>query len=502
MIYDTILARSFSRYEQKRFGYGAFVGCLLIILSICTVFKPYLYPIRDLNLKLSMGVGFKMLMVNDTSSSQQIAQVEDIVTNILVNDTKTSPQMVQVEGIEIKNVVDNKTISPQIDEGKNVKGVVAKILVNEGRSSPQKAEHVSKTSSSPQIAKVKEIITNKVEPLCTSEERTDFCETYGDIRVHGNSSYVYVMSPETSTLAENMSWRIRPYARKEDGYAMSRVREWSVKAVRVAKRKFNGEVQFLITDKRSWWISKYHEILNKLSNYELMDIDRDEGIHCFPSVIVGLKRYHKELSIDPQKYFYSMKDFRDFLRSSYSLQKVKAIRIRDGQRKKPKLLILSRKRTRSFTNIDQIVKLAKGLGFKVVAMEANGNMSRFAEIVNSCDALMGVHGAGLTNIVFLPKDAIFIQVVPYGGVEWLATNYFGEPSKDMHLNYLEYKIRLEESTLIQQYPLDHVFIKEPISIQKAGWDAFRSVYLDKQNVMLDVSRFKPTLLKALELLHQ
>ncbi|KAI4347228.1 hypothetical protein L6164_008058 [Bauhinia variegata] len=485
MVYDTILARSFSRYEQKRLGYGAFAVCLLIILSIYTVFKPYLGPIHDLNLKLSVGVGIKMFMVSETSSSQQIAKVEGVVTKILVNETNTSPQMVQV----------------------------------------------------------KQMITNKVEPLCTSEERTDFCETNGDIRVQGNSSYVYIVSNETSIIAENMSWRIRPYARRGDGFAMSHVREWSLMAVKssqnvpqctrnhsipavlfslsgyagnhfhdftdiiiplfLTSRQFNGEVQFLITDKHSWWIAKYHGILNELSNYEPIDIDRDDGIHCFPSVIVGLKRYHRrELSIDPQKHFYSMKDFRDFLGSAYSLNKVKAIRIRNGQHKKPKLLVLTRKRTRTFTNRGEIVKLAKSLGFKVVAMEANGNISRFAGIVNSCDVLMGVHGAGLTNIVFLPDNAIFIQIVPYGGIEWLATNDFGEPSRDMNLNYFEYKIRLEESTLIQQYPLDRFIIKEPFAVQKAGWEAFRSVYLDKQNVMLDVNRFRPTLLKALELLHQ
>lgn len=269
----------------------------------------------------------------------------------------------------------------------------------------------------------------------------------------------------------------------------------------LTSRKFNGEVKFLITNKRSFWTSKYQVILKKLSNYELIDIDRDDQVHCFPNVIVGLKRNLKELSIDPLKYSYSTKDFRDFLRSSYSLKRVKAIRLTDGQRKKPRLLILTRKKTRSFTNMDQIAKMAKRLGFSVVTMEGGGNLSRFADVVNSCDVLMGVHGAGLTNIVFLPENAIFIQIVPYGGVEWLSTTDFGVPSKDMNLKYLEYKIKLEESTLIQQYPLDHVVIRDPHSIGKQGWTEWKSVYLDKQNVKLDVNRFRPTLQKAFELLH-
>lgn len=347
-------------------------------------------------------------------------------------------------------------------------------------------------------------------------------------------------------MEKNMSWSIKPYARKKDVDAMVRVREWSLKAVNVSQkvpkctqnhripavlfstggyvgnhfheftdiliplfltsRQFNGEVQFIITDKRRWWISKHKPLLKKLSNYEIMDVDGDDQVHCFKRVIVGLKRHHEELSIDPQKYSYSMKDFRDFLRSSYALNRVEAIKINDGQLgkpKKPRLMILSRKKSRSFTNTDEIAKMAKSLGFDVIIMEAGTNMWSFANVVNSCDVLLGVHGAGLTNILFLPENAVFIQVVPYGGfaLNWLATMDFGNPSKDMNIKYLEYKISMQESTLVQQYPLDHMFIKDPPLVEKVGWEVFRSVYLDRQDVKLDVDRFKPTLEKAIELLH-
>ncbi|XP_019444259.1 PREDICTED: uncharacterized protein LOC109348327 [Lupinus angustifolius] len=464
MMYDTIFAKSFGRNDQKRLRYGAFVFCLLMVLSVCTVFKPYLVPIHVLNLKLSVSVDTKILMVNETSTTSHIAKVKEI-------------------------------------EAKKAEG----------------------------------------ETLCISEERTDFCQTRGDIRIHRKSSSVYIVSPKTSILAENISWSIRPYARKDNIFAMVKVREWLVKQVKVSakvlhytqnhsipavlfsnggytgnhfheftdvliplfltSRHFKGEVHFIITDKKPWWILKYQPILNKLSNYEIMDIDRDDEVHCFPSVSVGLKRNQKELSIDPQRYSCSMRDFRDFLRSSYSLKRVQAIKTKVDQPKKPRLLIISRQRSRTFTNVPQIAKMAKRLGFVVIIKEAGGSMSSFADAVNSCDVLMGVHGAGLTNILFLPENAVFIQVVPYGKVEWLAKNDFAEPSKDMNLKYLEYKIRLEESTLIQQYPLDHIILKDPPSIGKIGWETFKTIYFDKQNIRLDVNRFKPTLLKALELLH-
>lgn len=42
--YDTFFARSFSRSDQKKLGYVAFIGCLLIAVSFCLVFMPYSSP--------------------------------------------------------------------------------------------------------------------------------------------------------------------------------------------------------------------------------------------------------------------------------------------------------------------------------------------------------------------------------------------------------------------------------------------------------------------------
>jgi protein O-mannose beta-1,4-N-acetylglucosaminyltransferase len=376
--------------------------------------------------------------------------------------------------------------------------------------------------------------------------RSDFCEIKGDIRIDGKSSTVFIVSSETDILtAENTSWSIRPYARKGDQAAMGAVREWTVKLVTGASdipqctqnhsvpailfsaggyagnhfhaftdvilplfltsRPYNGEVQFLITNGRPAWISKFETIMKALSRYQLISIDKSQDIHCYDSMTVGLKRRtNKELSIDPDPSSspYSMKDFRKFLRSSYSLKKTRATKIRNGSKKRPRLLIISRKRSRAFTNVGEIVTMAKRLGYRVVVAEPDADVSGFAQIINSCDVVMGVHGAGLTNIVFLPENAVLVQVIPFGGTEWLSRTYFEEPAKGMNIRYLDYKIRLEESTLIQQYPADHVVLRDPSAIWKQGWSAVESIYLRQQNVTLNVNRFRPTLVKALDLLHQ
>lgn len=45
LLYDTMLARTFSKKEQKRLGYGAFIASLLFVFILCTVVKPYLSPL-------------------------------------------------------------------------------------------------------------------------------------------------------------------------------------------------------------------------------------------------------------------------------------------------------------------------------------------------------------------------------------------------------------------------------------------------------------------------
>ncbi|KAI7984949.1 Alpha-1,3-arabinosyltransferase XAT3 [Camellia lanceoleosa] len=81
-------------------------------------------------------------------------------------------------------------------------------------------------------------------------------------------------------------------------------------------------------------------------------------------------------------------------------------------------------------------------------------------------------------------------------MEWLANTDFGQPAKDMNLNYIEYKIGEKDSSLREQYPRDHQVFRDPNAIIKQGWLAFRAVYLDKQDVKLDVRRFRGTLIEA------
>ncbi|KAI3910478.1 hypothetical protein MKX01_034872 [Papaver californicum] len=477
MVYNKIFARSFSHYEQKKIGYWAIGVCLVIaVLTSFTVISKPSY------LTTSLPIRIAVITVTDTDEKKGETEVAH-------------------------NVAKKKIVNRMKQE-------------------------------------------TKLTPVCdVLDPRFDICETDGHIRIHGKSSSVLYSSSSAEGISStgNESWRIKPYARKTDNSAMKVVNEFLVKPLLenginqpnctsyhtvpavifsvggyagnhyhaytdvlvplfLTSHQFNQQVQFLVTDFNPYWISKYKPIINHLSKYPIVDIDKENDVHCYPRVIVGLK-FHKDLTIDPMKspkHHYSMTNFTQFLRNSYSLKRSSPIKIRGNihSKKLPRLLIVSRKRTRKFTNEDEIAKMATSMGYEVIVEEpgVTKDATRFAQMVNSCDVMMGVHGAGLTNLVLLPPNAVFIQIIPWGGLEWVCRITFEEPAKDMKLNYLEYKISEMESSLIQQYPLDHDVFKDPLSIKKQGWHALRSVYLDNQDVNIDVERFRPTLLKAFELL--
>ncbi|RWR94841.1 EGF domain-containing protein [Cinnamomum micranthum f. kanehirae] len=83
----------------------------------------------------------------------------------------------------------------------------------------------------------------------------------------------------------------------------------------ITSRQYNGDIQFLITNFKPWWVEKYHVILKQLSKYEIINFDHD----------------HQELSIEPSRdpNGYSIHDFIKLLRNSYSMARDFAITIGD-----------------------------------------------------------------------------------------------------------------------------------------------------------------------------
>ncbi|URE40769.1 glycosyltransferase [Musa troglodytarum] len=380
------------------------------------------------------------------------------------------------------------------------------------------------------------------KPICSeTSKRSNVCEAVGDIRLQG-SSHTILLHPSLT----DREWKTKPYCRKHDPPAMRNIKEWTMKPfpigeppprctvnhtvpalvfsiggftgnlfhdftdvivpLFISSYQFRGEVQFVVADIKPWWVSKFIVILKQLSDYDIIDANNEEdreAVRCFPRVIVGLS-FHKELGVDPSKTptGYSIVDFKAMLRKAYGLERPTAAPSGDPWdiRRKPRMLIISRKKTRAFLNERGMTDMAMSLGFdvRVAEPDATTDLAKFARLVNSADVMIGVHGAGLTNMVFLPEGAVLIQVVPMGGLDWLARDTFGQPSPDMQLKYMDYRIQADESTLSDEYPADHPVLKDPYSIHKQGWNALSKTYLDNQNVRPHLGRLRNALMDALK----
>ncbi|XP_031376751.1 alpha-1,3-arabinosyltransferase XAT2-like [Punica granatum] len=168
--------------------------------------------------------------------------------------------------------------------------------------------------------------------------------------------------------------------------------------------------------------------------------------------------------------------------------------------KKPKLMLISWRGTQKILNERVLVQLMEQVGFQVVVADDKTILSleHFVEIVNSCSVLVRVQGAGLAHELFLPDGSVLVRIVLLG-MEWNAETYFGGPGTTMGFRHLEYKISPKESSILQMYSTDHLVITEPESVLAKGFEAARAVDFDKQDVKIDLFRFKKTLVKALKL---
>jgi hypothetical protein len=163
------------------------------------------------------------------------------------------------------------------------------------------------------------------------------------------------------------------------------------------------------------------------------------------------------------------------------------------------MMILERTNSRRFLNLPEVVAAAEAAGFDVtVAGSQRASYDAFAREVNSFDAMVGVHGAGLTNCVYLPTGAVLLQVVPYGKLDDIARVDFGDPARDMGLRYLEYAVTAEESSLMDVFGKDHPIIRDPVAVHLSGWGNVAEWYLGKQDVRIDIHRFGTVLKQAMQ----
>jgi len=274
----------------------------------------------------------------------------------------------------------------------------------------------------------------------------------------------------------------------------------------ITSHHFNKKVVFVIVEYHSWWVMKYGDIVSQLSDYPPVDFNSDKRTHCFKEAIVGLK-IHDELTVESSLMLgnKTILDFRNVLDQAYwprihgliQEEELKAANKTEDGFKKPILVILSRNGSREILNESLLVELAEEIGFivHVLRPEKTTELAKIYRCLNSSDVMIGVHGAAMTHLLFLKPKTVFIQIIPIG-TEWAAETYYGKPAKKMRLKYIGYKIKPKESSLYDEYGIDDPIIRDPKSFTQKGWDYTKKIYLERQNVKLDLKRFRKPLSRA------
>ncbi|XP_042497473.1 xylan glycosyltransferase MUCI21-like [Macadamia integrifolia] len=416
----------------------------------------------------------------------------------------------------------------------------------EERRSPQKqGEPERRTSRAPRDSLPVDLKANipDIQPISCdrSNYRYDLCSLNGPTVLDPdiNTLFVSVLdnNPETRPIQQN----IRPYPRKWEKSVMAGIVELTVTSAPASApapaceirhsspalifsaggytgnffHDFNdGFIPLFLTSRsissdrdivlvvshcEDWWLNKYAELLRQFSRYPIVNLDNTTDTHCFPSATVGLIS-HGFMTVEPSLLPHSENflDFRSLIGDAYRDIPVNLRRPSIGR---PRLIFAARNGGvgRVILNQAEVAKVAQAVGFEVILFEPNlyTSLSQAYGLINGSHAMLGVHGAALTHSLFLRPGSVLIQVVPIG-IDWLAETCFGKSSRDMGLEYVEYKIEQEESSLIDKYGKDHLVLKDPKAVVKEDWFNIKKIYLQGQDVKLDLDRIRSYLNKAYE----
>ncbi|XP_077230671.1 xylan glycosyltransferase MUCI21-like isoform X1 [Tasmannia lanceolata] len=362
-----------------------------------------------------------------------------------------------------------------------------------------------------------------------SKYRYDLCTLNGPTVMNPTNSTFLIVDPTTQTPPTTQ--KIRPYPRKWETHVMSQIKELTLStsgALTTGTCHFRHDAPALvfssggytgnfwhdfndglvplfvtihslfredpilvIANCRNWWLTKYVEILRQLTRYPIISLDNETAVHCFPSVTFGLIS-HGDLSITPSLMPNSetLLDFRQLLDRSYSPARDHHL---PPPTTRPRLVLVSRKGnvSRVILNQANVIRAAEEVGFNVEVFEPNKftSLPEAYGLINRSHAMFGVHGAALTYSYFLRPGAVFIQVMPLG-LDWVSENCFGAPAQQLGLDYMLYKIKVEESSLVEKYGKDDLVLKNPKAVVKNNWQNTHKIYLKNQDVRLDLDRVR------------
>ncbi|GHB95340.1 glycosyltransferase family 61 protein [Cerasicoccus arenae] len=210
-------------------------------------------------------------------------------------------------------------------------------------------------------------------------------------------------------------------------YADHRLRRWARDFLLYKLERVNNEV-YWCTDTYS--IGFYHWLVEALPRIYLASLLQEKPHIYLPGCLQPLSFVHESLNFFPDVRFDMMKPasrskFKKMrwvsqMGSGYQFNPPLMKALRDhliqqaGIKRNPKKrtrLFISRKKApkRKIINEDEVESALKPLGFQTVYFEDYSLLEQMKLCANA-ELFVGIHGAGLSNMLFLPPDAKVLEI--------------------------------------------------------------------------------------------
>ncbi|XP_031263195.1 beta-1,2-xylosyltransferease XAX1-like isoform X2 [Pistacia vera] len=300
-----------------------------------------------------------------------------------------------------------------------------------------------------------------------SHQYYDLCSINGPTVLDPATSTFFLQGPSTMTFPSMFKEKIRPYPRKFENFVMKGIKELTItSAPQRPKCEIQHNVPALVFSAAKLVIGG----LTSLISHGFMNID--------PALIPNSRTFIH---------------FRAFLEKAYGSHGQIHPSKNNSPLVRPRLVLVSRRDSlgRVINNEAKAKLVLEKIGFDVIVFEPNPGtpLNEAYAIINSSHAMVGVHGAALTHSLFLRPGSVFVQVVPLG-LDWVAQVCFAKSARAMRFEYMEYKIKAEESSLVEKYNKNDLLIKDPVAFRGKNWsEDIMNIYLKEQNVNFDLVRF-------------
>ncbi|TQE11766.1 hypothetical protein C1H46_002608 [Malus baccata] len=124
--------------------------------------------------------------------------------------------------------------------------------------------------------------------------------------------------------------------------------------------------------------------------------------------------------------------------------------------------------------------MAEKIGFHVQVLrpKRTAELAKIYRVLNSSDAMIGVHGAAVTHFLFMRSGSVFIQINPIA-TAWAAEEYYGAPAKKLGLKYIGYEILTTESSRYDKYEIGDPILADPTRVTEQGSQITKKVIICK-----------------------